>query len=167
MARIAIIGSGYVGFTAGVCFANLGNDCIGVDIDAKKVESLNKGIPPIYEPGLKELLEINLREKRLAYTTNLEDAVKKSNIVFICVGTPEKSDGSVDMQYVYSAAERIGKAINGYKVIVDKSTVPVGTAEKVKEIIGKHYKGEFDVVSNPEFLREGTAVKDFFKPGAA
>ncbi len=164
MAKIGIIGLGYVGFTASVCFANLGNDCIGVDIDKERVENLNKAIPPIYEPGLKELLDINLKEGRLIFTNDLNKAVKESEIIFICVGTPENDDGSIDMKYVYLAAEQIGCAMNGYKVIVDKSTVPVGTAEKVTEIISKNYKGEFDVVSNPEFLREGAAMKDFFNP---
>lgn len=162
--KIAVIGSGYVGLTASVCFANLGNDCIGVDIDKKKVDSLNKGIIPIYEPGLKDLLEINLREKRVYFTQDLKKAVMGSDIVFICVGTPENDDGTVDMKYVYSAAESIGKAMNGYKVIVDKSTVPVGTADEVRKIIRKYYKGNFDVVSNPEFLREGAAIRDFFNP---
>ncbi|MCX6804175.1 MAG: UDP-glucose/GDP-mannose dehydrogenase family protein [Candidatus Diapherotrites archaeon] len=164
MTNICVIGTGYVGFTASVCFANLGNDCIGVDINSDRVKSLNGGIPPIYETGLRELLEINLREKRLYYTTELKEAVKESEVIFICVGTPENSDGSVDLSQVYSVAESIGKAMNKYKVIVNKSTVPIGTAEAVKNIIKKNYSGEFDVVSNPEFLREGAAMKDFFNP---
>jgi UDPglucose 6-dehydrogenase len=162
--KIAVIGSGYVGLTQSVCLANLGNDCIGVDIDEKKVKTLNSGIIPIYEPGLKDLLEINLKEKRLYFTTDLKKAVRESEVIFICVGTPENDDGSVDMRYVWQAAEEIGKAMNGYKVIVDKSTVPVGTADKVKAIIKKAYNGNFDIVSNPEFLREGAAIKDFFNP---
>ncbi|MBU1321439.1 MAG: nucleotide sugar dehydrogenase, partial [Nanoarchaeota archaeon] len=167
--KILCVGSGYVGLVSGTCFADLGNNVTCLDIDQKKVDSLSKGIIPIYEPGLKELVERNVRLGRLKFTTNTEQAVKQAEVIFICVGTPPKTNGEADMSYVYKAAENIGKHIDSYKVIANKSTVPVGTAEKVKRIINAELKKrkkkiEFDVVSNPEFLREGAAVKDFQNP---
>ncbi len=162
--QICVIGTGYVGLVAGTCLADMGNDVICVDNDLKKLEQLEKGIIPIYEPGLEELIKANTLEGRLKFTDDLKSAVQKSQVCFIAVGTPQSEDGSADLQYVMSVAESIGKAMNGYKVIVDKSTVPVGTAEKVTETIKKYYDGEFDVVSNPEFLKQGAAVDDFLKP---
>lgn len=162
--KICVIGTGYVGLVAGTCLADMGNEVICVDNDLKKLEMLEKGIVPIYEPGLEELIKANVMEGRLKFSSDLAEAVKKSLVCFIAVGTPQSEDGSADMQFVMNVAESIGKAINGYKVIVDKSTVPVGTADKVKAAISKHYDGEFDVVSNPEFLKQGAAVDDFLKP---
>lgn len=162
--KICVIGTGYVGLVAGTCLADMGNDVICVDNDLKKLEMLEKGIVPIYEPGLEELIKANVMEGRLKFSSDLTEAVQKSLVCFIAVGTPQSEDGSADLKYVEQVAESIGKALNGYKVIVDKSTVPVGTAERVAEIIKKHYSGEFDVVSNPEFLKQGAAVDDFLKP---
>lgn len=164
MKKITMIGTGYVGLVSGTCLAELGHEVTGVDIDKTKIDNLNKGIIPIYEQGLEELVKENVKQKRLFFTTNIDKAVKQSEIVFIGVGTPTAADGSVNLEYVKSAAESIGKSMNGYKVIVDKSTVPVGTGDFVANIIKKYYKGSFDVVSNPEFLREGTAVMDFMHP---
>ena len=166
--KICVIGTGYVGLVVGACFAEMGNFVICVDNDEEKLKKLNNGIIPIYEPGLEDLIKFNVGEKRLSFSSDLEIAVKKSLICFIAVGTPQGEDGSADMKYVYTVAEQIGKALNGYKVIVDKSTVPVGTAEKVTEIIKNNakeeFKNEFDVVSNPEFLKQGAAVEDSLKP---
>ena len=162
--KICVIGTGYVGLVAGTCLADMGNDVICVDNDLEKLKKLEDGIVPIYEPGLEELIKANVMEGRLKFSSDLDKAVKESLVCFIAVGTPQSEDGSADMQYVMAVADSIGKAINGYKVIVDKSTVPVGTADKVAETIRKHYSGEFDVVSNPEFLKQGAAVDDFLKP---
>lgn len=167
---IGVIGTGYVGLVTGTCFAETGNTVICVDIDEKKVEKLRSGKVTIYEPGLEYLFERNIREKRLHFTTNLEEAVQKAQILFLCLPTPPDEDGSADMKYVLSAAENIGrilteKNIGDFKIIVNKSTVPVGTSDKVREAILKTApNGRFDVVSNPEFLREGFAVEDFMKP---
>lgn len=164
MKKIAIMGTGYVGLVTGTCLAELGHEVIGIDIDKAKINGLNKGIVPIYEQGLEELVKENRKQKRLFFTTDFKKAIKEAEVVFIAVGTPPLPDGSVNLEYVRSVAESIGQNMNGYKVIVDKSTVPVGTGDCVKEIIKKYYKGDFDVVSNPEFLREGTAVSDFMHP---
>lgn len=163
---IAVIGPGYVGLTAATCFANLGNKVVCVGKSKEKIENLKKGILPIYEPGLKELVERGLKEKRLFFTANIEKAIEDSDVIFIAVGTPSDEDGSVDMSFVDAVAASIGKYMNGYKVIVNKSTVPVGTAGRVTEIIKKNQKKktDFDVVSNPEFLREGFAINDFMNP---
>jgi UDPglucose 6-dehydrogenase len=162
--RIAIIGTGYVGLVAGTCFADSGNDVVCVDIDERKIHMLQAGEVPIYEPGLEELIRKNAREKRLSFSTDLAAAVGPSQVVFIAVGTPEGESGDADLQYVLAAAEQIGRAMRQYTVVVDKSTVPVGTADKVREAISKVTKVEFDVVSNPEFLKEGAALDDFLKP---
>lgn len=164
--KITIIGTGYVGSVTGACLADLGNEITCLDIDKEKIEKFSKGIIPIYEPGLSDLVKRNVREKRLCFTTDSKKAIQSSDVIFIAVGTPSNEDGSVDMKYVESAARDIGKYMNGYKVIVDKSTVPVGTADKLKNIINdaQKEKHEFDLVSNPEFLREGEAIKDFMNP---
>ena len=162
--RICVIGTGYVGLVAGTCLADMGNDVICVDNNLEKLTKLNDGIVPIYEPGLEELIKANVTEGRLKFSSDLDNAVKQSLVCFIAVGTPQGQDGTANMQYVMDVAEGLGKSIDGYKVIVDKSTVPVGTADKVTEVIKKYYDGEFDVVSNPEFLKQGAAVDDFLKP---
>lgn len=162
--KVCVIGTGYVGLVAGTCLAEMGNDVICVDKDLDKLAKLEQGIVPIYEPGLDELIKVNVSEGRLKFTNDLTSAVQKSLVCFIAVGTPQGEDGSADLQYVYNVAEEIGQSLNGYKVIIDKSTVPVGTAEKVTEIIKSQTNEEFDVVSNPEFLKQGAAVDDFLKP---
>jgi UDPglucose 6-dehydrogenase len=162
--KLCVIGTGYVGLVAGTCFAESGNDVICVDIDAAKVAALQKGSVPIYEPGLEELIRRNLNERRLWFTGDLVAAVRASDICFIAVGTPEAADGAADLSGVLKVAEQIGAAMNGYRVVVCKSTVPVGTADKVREAIRSKTDHEFDVVSNPEFLKEGAAVEDFMKP---
>jgi UDPglucose 6-dehydrogenase len=162
--RIAVVGTGYVGLVTGTCFAETGNDVCCVDIDVNKVNKLKNGEITIYEPGLEKLFIRNLKEERLHFTTNLEEGIKDASIIFLALPTPPGEDGSADLKYVLGVADDLGKIMTGYKVIVDKSTVPVGTAERVKAAIAKNYKGEFDVVSNPEFLREGVAVDDFMKP---
>lgn len=162
--KIAVIGTGYVGLVAGACLADMGNDVICIDNNVEKLRQLENGIIPIYEPGLEELVKSNVNENRLAFSSDLDSAVKVSEVCFIAVGTPQDEDGSADLQYVMGVAEQIAKAMNGYKVIVDKSTVPVGTAEKVTEIIKQYTTYPFDVVSNPEFLKQGNAVDDFLHP---
>lgn len=162
--QICVIGTGYVGLVAGTCLAEMGNDVICVDNDRKKLDKLKKGIVPIYEPGLEELIKVNVSEGRLTFSDDLDSAVKKSLICFIAVGTPQGEDGSADLSAVYNVAKDIAKSMNEYKVIVDKSTVPVGTADKVAEIIKANTQHSFDVVSNPEFLKQGAAVDDFLKP---
>lgn len=162
--KIAVIGTGYVGLVTGTCFAETGNEVICVDIDEEKVEKMKNGIVPIYEPHLDVLFERNIKQGRLKFTTNLKEAVDVSTIIFLALPTPPGEDGSADLSYVLGVAEQLGKIIKDYKVIVDKSTVPVGTAEKVRDTIAKNTHVEFDVVSNPEFLREGFAVDDFMKP---
>ncbi len=164
MKKVAVIGTGYVGLVAGTCFAETGNDVVCVDIDQSKVEKLSGGTVTIYEPGLEVIFKRNLREERLCFTTDLEMAVKQSDIIFLALPTPPDEDGSADLKYVLGVAEQIGKIITSYKVIVNKSTVPVGTAKKVRDKISENTTCEFDVVSNPEFLREGVAVDDFLKP---
>ncbi|OGD66825.1 UDP-glucose 6-dehydrogenase [Candidatus Berkelbacteria bacterium RIFCSPHIGHO2_12_FULL_36_9] len=161
--KITVIGTGYVGLVQTACLADLGNEVWGIDIDKKKIEGLKKGIIPIYEPGLEEIVKRNYQQ-RLFFDTNLAPAVKKTEIIFIAVGTPPKDDGQADLTYVEKAAEEIAKNMNGYKLIVNKSTVPIGTGDMVEKIIKKYYKGKFDVASNPEFLREGSAVSDFMEP---
>lgn len=162
--KITVIGTGYVGLVAGAALADMGNDVICVDNNLEKLKQLEQGIMPIYEPGLEELVKSNVSEGRLTFTPDLDNAVKVSEVCFIAVGTPQDEDGSADLQYVLGVAEQIGKAMNGYKVIVDKSTVPVGTAEKVTQIIKDNTIYPFDVVSNPEFLKQGNAVDDFLSP---
>jgi UDPglucose 6-dehydrogenase len=162
--KIAVVGTGYVGLVTGTCFAETGNDVICVDIDAKKVEKMKAGEVPIYEPHLDVLFERNIKQGRLSFTTNLKEAIDVSDIIFLALPTPPGEDGSADLSYILGVADQLGKIITNYKVIIDKSTVPVGTAEKVKEAVAKHASVDFDVVSNPEFLREGFAVDDFLKP---
>src|SRR5262245_38436078 len=162
--NIAVIVTGYVGLVAGSCFAEGGNDAICVDNNADKVEKLKRGEIPIYEPGLPELVERNMREERLSFTTDLPDAVRRSLVIFLAVGTPTTQSGAADLTAVFEVAAAIGKAMDRYKVIVTKSTVPVGTANKIREIVKKQTKLPFDVVSNPEFLKQGAAVEDFMKP---
>ena len=162
--KIAVVGTGYVGLVTGTCFAETGNDVICIDTDTKKVKKLSGGEITIYEPGLNKLFLRNLKEERLKFTTDLASGIKEAKIIFLALPTPPGDDGSADMRYVLGVANDLGKLIKNYKVIVDKSTVPVGTAEKVYEAIAANFKGEFDVVSNPEFLREGVAVEDFMKP---
>ncbi|MCX8019463.1 MAG: UDP-glucose/GDP-mannose dehydrogenase family protein [Chitinophagaceae bacterium] len=162
--KIAVIGTGYVGLVTGTCFSETGNDVTCVDIDREKINRLSRGEITIYEPGLEKLFLRNLREGRLHFTVSLEEGIRDAEIIFLALPTPPGEDGSADLKYVLEVAEQIGKLINSYKIIVNKSTVPVGTAQRVREKIALHYKGEFDVVSNPEFLREGVAVDDFMKP---
>ncbi len=162
--KIAVVGTGYVGLVTGTCFAETGNTVTCVDIDESKVNRLKSGTITIYEPGLEKIFLRNLKEERLLFTTDLAEGIKDASIVFLALPTPPGEDGSADLRYVLGVAEEIGKIISDYKVIVDKSTVPVGTADLVREAVAKNFKGEFDVVSNPEFLREGVAVDDFMKP---
>ena len=162
--KIAVVGTGYVGLVTGTCLAETGNTVTCVDIDENKVSKLRGGQITIYEPGLEKLFERNIKEERLFFTTNLADGIREAQIIFLALPTPPGEDGSADLRYVLGVAEEIGKLLADYKVVINKSTVPVGTADKVKEAIAKNYKGEYDVVSNPEFLREGVAVDDFMKP---
>jgi UDPglucose 6-dehydrogenase len=162
--RIAVVGTGYVGLVAGTCFAESGNDVVCIDIDTEKVAKLREGVVPIYEPGLEELLRRNVHDGRLSFTTDYAQGVPQAQVVFIAVGTPPGEDGSADLKYVLAAARSIGRNMKSYTVVVDKSTVPVGTAGKVREAIREVTTCEFDVVSNPEFLKEGAAIDDFLKP---
>lgn len=162
--KIAVVGTGYVGLVTGTCFAETGNEVICIDIDDQKVKRLSGGEITIYEPGLNKLFLRNLKEERLRFSTDLAAGVRDASIVIMALPTPPGANGSADLRYVLGVAEQLGKLMTGYKVIIDKSTVPVGTAEKVHEAIALNFKGEFDVVSNPEFLREGVAVDDFMKP---
>jgi len=162
--KIAVVGTGYVGLVSGTCFAETGNQVTCIDIDAEKVAKLASGEITIYEPGLEKLFLRNLKEGRLKFTTNLVEGVQDAKVVFLALPTPPGEDGSADLKYVLGVSRELGKILTEYKVIVDKSTVPVGTAEKVRKAIAENYKYEFDVVSNPEFLREGVAVDDFMKP---
>ena len=162
--RIAVVGTGYVGLVTGTCFAETGNKVTCVDIDSSKVAKLQSGEITIYEPGLEKIFLRNLKEDRLKFTTDLAEGIKDAAIIFLALPTPPGENGAADLKYVLGVAAELGKILTDYKVIVDKSTVPVGTADKVKAAISTHYKGDFDVVSNPEFLREGVAVDDFMKP---
>ena len=162
--KIAVVGTGYVGLVTGTCFAETGNKVTCVDIDASKVAKLASGEITIYEPGLEKLFLRNLGERRLQFTTNLAEGIEGASIIFLALPTPPGADGHADLKYILKVADDLGHLLKGYTVIVDKSTVPVGTAAKVRTAIAKNYTGEFDVVSNPEFLREGVAVDDFMKP---
>jgi UDPglucose 6-dehydrogenase len=162
--KIAVIGTGYVGLVSGTCFAETGNSVTCVDIDQVKIDRLTQGEITIYEPGLEKMFLKNLRDGRLKFTTDLKSGIHGAQIVFLALPTPPDEDGSADLKYVLGVADQLGYLLEDYKAIVDKSTVPVGTADKVREAIAKHAKVEFDVVSNPEFLREGVAVEDFMKP---
>lgn len=168
--KLAVVGSGYVGLVTGTCFADMGNDVWCIDIDEKKIQGLKKGILPIYEPGLEEMVKRNYTEGRLAFTTNMKEGIGEALFVFIAVGTPSDEDGSADLQHVIAVAREIGKCIEKYTIVIDKSTVPVGTAEKVREAVREELEKrgkssvEFDVVSNPEFLKEGNALEDFIRP---
>jgi UDPglucose 6-dehydrogenase len=162
--KLCVVGTGYVGLVAGTCFAESGNDVICVDIDAAKIAHLQQGTIPIYEPGLEELIKRNVSEGRLSFSTDLTGAVRQSLVCFIAVGTPPGEDGSADLGAVIRVAAEIAGAMEGYRVIVNKSTVPVGTAERVRQVVASRTQHPFDVVSNPEFLKEGAAVEDFMKP---
>ena len=162
--KIAVIGTGYVGLVTGTCLAETGNDVICVDVDKKKIEKMRKGIVPIYEPHLDVIFQRNIKQNRIQFTLDLEEGIKDAQIIFLALPTPPGEDGAADLSYVLGVAKELGKLIKDYKVIVDKSTVPVGTAEKVSAAIAENAKVEFDVVSNPEFLKEGFAVDDFMKP---
>jgi UDPglucose 6-dehydrogenase len=162
--KISVVGTGYVGLVAGACFAETGNDVACVDTNDAKIRMLRRGKMPIYEPGLEELVRRNTAEGRLTFTTTLAKAVRDAAVIFIAVGTPQGEDGSADLKYVLQVARDVAKAMNGYKVIVDKSTVPVGTSEKVRDVIRKETTHPFSVVSNPEFLKQGAAIEDFMKP---
>jgi UDPglucose 6-dehydrogenase len=168
--NLAVVGTGYVGLVTGTCFAETGNNVICVDIDEKKIDKLKKGIVPIFEPGLELLFERNIKEKRLIFTTDLNEAVRKSEVICLCLPTPQGGDGKADLSYILKVADDLGKLFKrepdiGHKILVDKSTVPIGTSDKVREAVKKHAPDfDFDVASNPEFLREGMAVGDFMKP---
>ncbi len=162
--KIAVVGTGYVGLVTGTCLAETGNEVICVDINEEKVKAMQDGILPIYEPGLEQLFHRNIKQNRLHFTKNLAEAIKEAQVIFLALPTPPGGDGSADLSYVLGAAKDIAKLITGYKVIITKSTVPVGTADKVKAVFNENTSVEFAVVSNPEFLREGVAVEDFMKP---
>ncbi len=167
--NITIVGTGYVGLVTGACFADMGNNVLCIDKDSKKIENLKKGIIPIFEKGLEEIVNRNIKGGRIKFSTQIDEGLKDSLFIFIAVGTQSKKDGSADLSQVFGVASEVGEKINNYKIIVNKSTVPVGTADKVKNIIldklkKRNKKVEFDVVSNPEFLKEGDAVNDFMSP---
>jgi UDPglucose 6-dehydrogenase len=162
--KIAVVGTGYVGLVTGTCFAETGNTVTCIDIDQKKVNKLNSGTITIYEPGLEQLFERNIKQERLFFTTNLAEGIKDAKVIFLALPTPPGEDGSADLKYILKVADDLGPLLEDYTVIIDKSTVPVGTAEKVHARVAKNAKVEFDIVSNPEFLREGVAVEDFMKP---
>jgi UDPglucose 6-dehydrogenase len=162
--KIAVVGTGYVGLVTGTCFAETGNDVVCIDVNAEKVKSLREGVIPIYEPDLDVLFERNTKQGRLKFTTSLAEGIEGAKIIFLALPTPPGEDGSADLKYILGVADDLGKLISKYVVVVNKSTVPVGTADKVRDAIGKNAKVEYDVVSNPEFLREGVAVEDFMKP---
>jgi UDPglucose 6-dehydrogenase len=162
--KIAVVGTGYVGLVTGTCFSETGNTVTCIDIDQKKVEKLSGGTITIYEPGLEQLFERNLKQERLNFTTSLKEGIKDAKVIFLALPTPPGEDGSADLKYILKVADDLGPLLEDYTVIIDKSTVPVGTADRVRERIAKNAKVEFDVVSNPEFLREGVAVEDFMKP---
>lgn len=162
--KIAVVGTGYVGLVTGTCFAETGNSVTCVDIDPDKVNKLNNGKITIYEPGLEQLFERNIKQNRLTFTTSLAEGIKEADVIFLALPTPPGEDGSADLKYILQVSDDLGPLLADYTVIVDKSTVPVGTADKVRARIAKHAKVDFDVVSNPEFLREGVAVEDFMKP---
>jgi UDPglucose 6-dehydrogenase len=164
MKKIAVIGTGYVGLVTGTCFAETGNQVVCVDNNVVKVDKMRNGEIPIYEPHLDVLFERNIKANRLVFTTDLQEGIKDAEIIFLALPTPPGEDGSADLSYILGVAEELGKIITDYKVVVDKSTVPVGTAEKVRLAMAKNATVDFDVVSNPEFLREGFAVDDFMKP---
>ncbi|MFH1781731.1 MAG: UDP-glucose/GDP-mannose dehydrogenase family protein [Patescibacteria group bacterium] len=161
--KITVVGTGYVGLVSGACFSDIGHNVTCIDIDQEKIEKLEKGVIPIFEPGLDVLVKNNVEAGRLTFSTSLKDNLKGAEAVFIAVGTPSAKDGKADLQYVYAVAEELAENLSSYTVVVNKSTVPVGTGREVENIIKKKYKGEFDVVSCPEFLREGSALKDFMK----
>ncbi|GAB5538710.1 MAG: UDP-glucose/GDP-mannose dehydrogenase family protein [Salibacteraceae bacterium] len=162
--NISVVGTGYVGLVTGTCLAEMGNEVVCVDIDKEKVNKMRNGIIPIYEPHLDNLFERNIKQGRLKFTTVLQDAVNHANVIFLALPTPPDEDGSADLKYILGVAEELGRMITDYTIVIDKSTVPVGTADKVSKAISANYSGEFDVVSNPAFLSEGFAVDDFMKP---
>ena len=164
--KLCMIGTGYVGLVSGTCFADSGNNVICADIDKKKIDFLNSGKVPIYEPGLSEMIAQNVNNKRLSFSTNIEESIKKSDIIFICVGTPsDKKTGEANLKYIFQVAKVIKNNLNKYKIIITKSTVPLTTGDKIEKIIStKKNKNKFDVISNPEFLREGEAIRDFMYP---
>ncbi len=162
--KIAVVGTGYVGLVSGTCFAETGNSVTCIDIDVEKVAKMKNGFVPIYEPGLEELFKRNIEEGRITFSTSLAEGIKNAEIIFLALPTPSGDDGSADLSFIMRVAEQLGPLLEQYTVIVDKSTVPVGTSEKVENVIAKNCKVEFDVVSNPEFLREGVAIDDFMKP---
>lgn len=162
--KISVVGTGYVGLVSGTCFAETGNNVTCIDIDAEKVSKMKNGFVPIYEPGLEDLFKRNIEEGRIDFSTSLAEGIKGAEIIFLALPTPSGEDGSADLSYIMKVAEQLGSLLEQYTVIVDKSTVPVGTSEKVEHAIGKNCKVDFDVVSNPEFLREGVAIDDFMKP---
>ena len=162
--KIAVVGTGYVGLVTGTCLAEVGNKVTCVDIDEKKVNNMKNGIMPIYEPGLDLLFDRNIKQERISFTTNLKEGVEGAEVIFLALPTPPGEDGSADLKYILGVAEKLGECLSQYALVIDKSTVPVGTAEKVRATIAKNIKVKFDVVSNPEFLKEGVAVDDFMQP---